>query len=86
MFRKEKQDNRRLKSKDWEELELNDQRLDELYTKRKLSYTKAEIEEVKFNPYCYDRRFKIEKYIIYIMKDYLLLELPERVFKIYKSY
>jgi len=86
MFRKKKQDKKRLKNKDREALELNDLRLDKLYIKRKLSYTKEELEEVKFNPYCYDRRFKIENYNIYIMKDYLLLELPQLVFKIYKSH
>ncbi len=86
MFRKKKQDKKRLKNEDRKALELNDLLLDELYTKRKTSYTKAELEDVKFNPHCYDRRFKIENYIIYTLKDYLLLELPERVFKIYKSY
>ena len=63
MFRKKKQDKRKLKSKDQEALESNDLRLDELYTKSKPSYSKADLEEAKLNPKCYDRRFKIENYI-----------------------
>ena len=86
MFRKKQQNKRECKNEDREALELNDLRLDELFIKRKPTYTKADLEGVKFSHKCYDRKFKIQNYIIYIIKDYLLLELPERVYNIYKCF
>ena len=86
MFRKKQQNKRERKNEDREALELNDLRLDELFIKSKPNYTKADLDGVKFNHKCYDRKFKIQNYIIYIIKDYLLLELPERVLNIYKCF
>jgi len=86
MFRKNQQNKRVRKNEDREALELNDLRLDELFSKKQPVFIKSEIEAAGFNFACYYRRYKIENYIVYVVKDYLLLELPEGKYKIYPNF
>lgn len=85
MFREKKQQERKKKVEDQKTLDSNDFRLGILHAKGKPSYSRMDLEDVKFNFNCYYKKFKIENFIISIMKDYSLLEFPNRVYKISKA-
>ena len=86
MFRKKQQNIRKQKNEDEEALELNALGLQRLLAKGQPNYARTDLDSVKFNHKCYDRKYKIENYIIYTIKDYLLVELSNRVFKIIKCF
>ena len=86
MFRKKKQQARKEKTEEKEVIEFDNLILQELFKSGKIEITKTDLDEVKFIPNGYDRRYRINSHIFYTFIDYALLETQNRNFKICKSF
>jgi len=85
-FRIKKQQEREEKTEGKEAIEFDDLKLEELFKKGEIEITKTDLDEVKFIPNGYDRRYRIDSFIFYTFKNYALLEMQNRNFRICKSF
>ena len=83
-FRAKKQEKREEESDDRLALTENDQKLGKLFALKKPFYSKLDLESVKFDPTCYYRCYQVENTKEYVLERFILKELAERKFKIYK--
>ncbi len=83
-FRAKKQESREEESEDRLALSENDAKLGKLFALKKPLYSKQDLDSVKFDSTCYYRCYQVENTKEYVLERFILKELPDRKFKIYK--
>jgi hypothetical protein len=68
------------------DLSMNDKALKRLSIRIKQHYSQSDLESVHFDPKCYQHRFTHDVSTFYFIVNFVLQELPERIFKIHKCY